>query len=474
MYKRLSIINKLSVLYTVSVTILLIIMAVLSGYVVNRVVAAAEDQFLIDEIIVMSELLAQHKGNLGILKTEVNAVPQSLKYATYKYYVKIIDKNNVTVMKTPDFDKIVINPLFPELDIKRWQEHSIQWKTEKGSQYRSKTAPLLIDLNGNVKYIVKIVIDGTIPRNIIFKYQYYGVTFFICCLFVLIIVGRIITKYSLKSLDEMIALTEKVSIEKLSNRIVIDNYPIELKSLGQSLNEMLARIEVAYQQISECVNVLAHELRTPIHNLMLATDLELCRDRSILDYKHLMSSHLEEFHRLNKLIDSVLFLARTNDQKMTLNWDTINIYSTVENVIRSLNMLSNQKKINIDNQTKGALIADEMLLNRALRNLLENAIKYIPNGGNVIVSVKQENAKIKLIIADNGPGIKLDILHKVINQQPLTPCQHSQVYGIGIGLRIVNTIMFLHGGTMTVQSQNQVGTSVILTFEDNNNQCIFS
>lgn len=150
----------------------------------------------------------------------------------------------------------------------------------------------------------------------------------------------------------------------------------ELRALSQALNQMLDRLEQGFAQLSRFSEDLAHEMRTPLSNLMGQTQQALRRSRSVEDYQNLLVSNQEEYERLARMIDSMLFLARTEQPKAAIQRETVDLQALGEQLCDYFEGMAQERDITLLNQAGGEFAAEPQLLRRALANLLANALRH--------------------------------------------------------------------------------------------------
>lgn len=461
-----SLTNKLTFLYTSVSLSILIFLAIIAYWIVYQVIITAEKQYIIDEVHILQNLLEKHPNQLSSLTQEVNAVPEALTNAEYRYYIKIYDNKNNVLMETPGIEKALIDARYPILDEKNWQNHWLHWKSITGKKFLSMRAPIQFDKNGKSNLYMEMSLDGTYPEEIINNYGSKALLFLFIITGIIIILARAVTKRGLRRLYDMVQITESISIEKLTARTELYNWPRELVPLWKAFNQMLIRIEKAFQRISDSTTELAHEIRTPIHNLILSTEVVLNRVRSQEEYKNILESNFEEYKRLSNIIDSILFLARTENANYSLQKSNLILDDELKKLAEYYKIIASEKNIHITLHGKGVIQGNLILLQRAISNLLNNAIQHTPQGGliNIIIQ-KNANSYTEILIKDNGSGIPTEhheyIFERFYRVKKTEFCQSS---GIGLGLAIVKAIVELHDGIVSVKSEINSGTTFILGF----------
>ncbi|QOQ78211.1 heavy metal sensor histidine kinase [Pseudomonas poae] len=238
----------------------------------------------------------------------------------------------------------------------------------------------------------------------------------------------------------------------------------ELQVLSQALNQMLARLEDGFAQLSRFSEDLAHEMRTPLTNLMGHTQQSLRHGRSIEDYQNLLVSNQEEYERLARMIDSMLFLARNEQSHASVSHELINLHDLVEQLCEYFEGVAQEHDVTLINQAHDQLRADPALVRRALANLLSNALRYGATGTAVTISSVVWEDRIEVTVHNQGPPISAQHLPRLFERfYRCDPSRNQPDDSGGLGLAIVRSIMQLHGGRVTVESTG-AGTRFCLVF----------
>lgn len=244
-------------------------------------------------------------------------------------------------------------------------------------------------------------------------------------------------------------------------------YPLEVEGLAASLDDMLGRLERAFRALSEFSAELAHELRTPIHVLRQQAEVAMQRMRTPEEYRDVLGATLEELDRMRRMVDDILFLARSEDPRAVIKRAPLRLADEVNDVIEFLSADASDRHVDIRSAVADSveLRADRMLLRRALVNVISNALHHTPRDGHVTVSARDDGDRIAIAVSDSGAGIPNELLPRVFDRHVRgseSVVRHPQ--GAGLGLAIVRAIVTLHGGTATATSTPGQGTTITLFF----------
>jgi two-component system heavy metal sensor histidine kinase CusS len=269
----------------------------------------------------------------------------------------------------------------------------------------------------------------------------------------------------LKPLRAIAESARGIKTHHLQQRLDQGQFPQELRDLVQALNAMLDSLDHAFERLARFSADLAHELRTPITNLMGEAEILISKDRPIEDYRLVVESSLDEYRRLSRLISRMLFLARSEDPSTTITNTSIETESLLGEVLAFFEAMAEEQKVRLAGEAAGVIRGDPDMLRQALANLISNALAATPEGGEIFVTVKGQDHQALLEVRDNGRGIPAEELPNVLDRfYRTTDALKRKSPGTGLGLAIVQSIALLHGGDLRILSEQGKGTTVVLTF----------
>jgi two-component system heavy metal sensor histidine kinase CusS len=211
---------------------------------------------------------------------------------------------------------------------------------------------------------------------------------------------------------------------------------------------------------------LAHELRTPLQNLMGEAEVILSRQRTPEEYRQILESSLEEYGTLSRTIKELLFLARAENPQTAIQRARLDVRREIDSVFEFHDAQFHELGITVTRQGDAYLDADPLLFRRALNNLISNAVRHTPKGGEIRLTARRPEADlVEVAVSDTGCGIPAEHLSK-IGDRFYRPDRTHFVHrdGAGLGLAIVKSIMALHGGSIAIESVEGTGTTVFLRF----------
>jgi two-component system heavy metal sensor histidine kinase CusS len=251
--------------------------------------------------------------------------------------------------------------------------------------------------------------------------------------------------------------TQEVTAQQLSHRLSVESVPIELAELAQSLNEMLARLEVAFLRLSDFSSDIAHELRTPVSNLMTQTQVALSRARDADAYRSILESNAEEFERMARMISDMLLLAKADNGLVVPNQERVDVASEVRALFDYYDALAEEKGLRLTLEGAGTIMADRLMLRRALGNLLSNAVRHSTPNSMVRVLVSTVADQVCICMENRGDTIAPEHWERIFDRFfRVDISRQRSSEGTGLGLAITKSIVTAHGGTITASSVDNV------------------
>lgn len=307
--------------------------------------------------------------------------------------------------------------------------------------------------NQAVISVAYILNDLRNTLNRLFMIQLIALPFI---LLISIIGGWVMSSVSLKPIDIIIKTTDEITEKNLSRRLPEIPTNDEVGHLTRTLNNMIERLEQSFNQIKKFAADASHELRTPLTILQGELEIALHSKKTPEEYEEVLISALEEVSRLSNVVESILELSKAETGQITINLRMENISKIAEEVAEDISIIAEQKKIQIVKAIEPDIIApvDAPRFHQALLNLLDNATKYTPEGGRIILSLQKDTEYAKLVVEDNGIGIPKEDLNNVFDRMyRASKGIKSGVKGYGLGLSIVKWIVEAHNGTIEVESE---------------------
>jgi two-component system, OmpR family, heavy metal sensor histidine kinase CusS len=249
----------------------------------------------------------------------------------------------------------------------------------------------------------------------------------------------------------------------LKERVNPADWPGELKPLAIAFDDMLKRLDDSFTRLSQFSADLAHELRTPIANMLGEAQVALTRDRTPAEYRETIESTIGECERLSRIVDNLLFVARVDAAREPIARKRFDARAAVEKIAAFYQTIADDHHVTITCSGEAQMYADPDLFERALGNLLDNALRFTPENGSIQIGLSEHDAGVEVAVSDNGCGIAPEHLPRVFDRFYRAESSRGSD-GAGLGLALVKSIVDLHGGSAGIHSEIGRGTTVTLTF----------
>jgi heavy metal sensor kinase len=277
------------------------------------------------------------------------------------------------------------------------------------------------------------------------------------------IAGRALTPVS-----ELIRAARSIGADNLTRRISVPDTGDELRDLALTLNEMLARIDSAFRQVTQFTASASHELRTPLALIRTTSEVALLRKSATAStYREALLSVLSEAERNTALLDQLLFLARA-DSGQVLTKRPVEVGAEIRNACEQVRLLAAEKDLGLRVQMEGDpawISGNADHLRRLWLVLLDNAVKYTPAGGEVAVSMQADSNSVSVEVTDTGIGIgENDLPHIFERFFRADEARTRGVGGTGLGLSIARWVAEAHEATIHVRSITGQGSGFRVAF----------
>jgi two-component system heavy metal sensor histidine kinase CusS len=327
----------------------------------------------------------------------------------------------------------------------------------KGAPYRAMVATVPRDAWGRDNWTLQVAVDLTQEQVVLGRQRVWVWTLLAAALIVCPGIGFAIAKRSTRPLREVAETARHIGSSTLNERIRTEGYPVEIRILAEAFNAMLERLEESFARLSRFSADIAHELRTPVNNIRGEAEVALARNRSPEEYIEVIGSSLEESVRLSELIESLLFLARSESPGDHLKRTPEDVGRLLTDLCDYYEAAATEADVMLSVTVRSDVIVasvDRLLLLRALGNLVSNSLAHCSSGDSIWLSAQ---------VRDTGSGIPADVLPRVFDRlYRADPARSRNTGGTGLGLAIVQQIIFLHGGDVQISSGPGRGTTVLV------------
>jgi two-component system heavy metal sensor histidine kinase CusS len=321
-----------------------------------------------------------------------------------------------------------------------------------GTDYRVLNAPLFLDKPDSPQ--LTLLLDITHHQHFLQRMQHLIWLTVSLSALTTALLGAWAARSGLRPLRRMSAVARGVSAQSLNARLPEENMPPELAEMAHHFNAMLGRLDDSFQRLSAFSADIAHELRTPLSNLLTHTQVTLTRERPLEDYREALHSNLEELQWMAQLVNDMLYLAKADHGLLMPKHEPLALAEEVDVLLEFFAPLAEDARVTLKRDGHARLQGDRSMLRRALSNLLDNALRFTPAGGEVRVRIIDHVAGLRLTVENSGDGISADLLPRLFDRfYRADPARHEgSSEHAGLGLAITQSIVRAHGGQIRCES----------------------
>lgn len=444
--------------------LLMVLLATGSLYMVLRAeLDKSTEQFLADKLQVLRTMLRERPDDEDGLREEIELESAARRYE--QFYIRLLDEHGTPILTTPGMDE--------QLDLaglvsrtRSHPEHSDLMMGKHGQAFRVTSGAATVGKPPTRADTIQVAIDISQEEELLRRYRFWFWAILLTTLVLFPLVGYRVARHGIRPVEEIAATARRITSSNLRERIGAEGYPSELASLAGTFNEMLDRLEQAFERISRFSADIAHDLRTPVNNIRGEAEVALARARTVDEYRDVLESSLEETVQLSELIGDLLFLARAESPVTHVHRQSVEVGELLGIVREYYEATASDGGVSLVTASGSEPITaglDRSLMLRAVSNLVSNAIAHTPSGGSVTLAASATEAEIRIKVSDTGIGIPVEALPRVFDRFfRVDPSRSKTSGGTGLGLAIVQSIMTLHGGTAEITSQLGRGTCVTL------------
>jgi len=450
-----SIAAQLVLLFTLTATLLLFCGLGAFYWIVVRHAFAEDNAVLADKI---SGLSADFRESGPRIFGEELKARRAGDHAPY--WIRILDSEGHTVTETAGMERFVPLSVFPPA-----QKSTSSIGGSKDYRTGAKLFSLVAvnEKTGGQTYTIQVAQDRSSDEQLERRFGVLLIVMLAGSILASAIIAIAVTKHGLRPLAKMTRSLERIGPAHLNERVALAGWPRELQPLATTFDAMLARLEDSFKRLSQFSADLAHELRTPVANIMGEAQVALTRERTPSEYREVIESTIAECERLSGIVDNLLFVARVDAARESIERKLIDARAAVEKIATFYQTLAEDRNVAIHCSGEGEIYVDPALFERALGNLMDNALRFTPEGGTIQISITVKAAHSEVTVSDNGYGITPEHLPRVFDRFYRVDSSRSSD-GAGLGLALVKSIIDLHGGSAKIESEVNRGTTVTLTF----------
>lgn len=447
MFRALSLTKRLTIFFTLVAAVIVLGLGVLFLIATERHFLDLDRVTLQDKQKLIGDILA----NANSFEDTQWRLSEALSNH-YGLYVLIKDSQGRILFKSNGF-----NPHRVQLTARRPSGTQLfqHWK-DAGHEFHGLSFQSSATYRPSSKLNILIAIDTKHHTQFMTELQYTLVIYAVLATIISGLLGWFAAHQGLAPLRAMKTRAAVVTGQQLSQRMPVEEVPVEMAVLAQELNQMLDRLQDDFRRLSEFSSDLAHELRTPISNLLTQTQVTLSTKREANTYRDILASNAEEFQRLARMVSDMLFLAKTEHGVDLPNKERFSAAQEAQALLEFYDAVAVERNIKLGLRGSGVILGDRLMFRRAVSNLLSNALRHTRDYGEVTIEIDQTPEATLVTVENTGDDIDPKVLPRLFDRfYQATPTRaRPDSDGTGLGLAIARAIIEAHGGRAIASSSS--------------------
>jgi two-component system heavy metal sensor histidine kinase CusS len=452
----------------ISALITFLLAGIFLYHTLEQIVSRHYEEIMRAKLASLSRLIAMPNADATMVRHELDRDDGEPKHVHVHLYGDIQTENDKSKGHPEDLEK----GFFPAPVGEPTEEISLNsFYSKDGRHYQTMSAWLPLGAVGNeARIYARLARDVSEGDKILSRFAAALIAGLAVLFGVTAAIAAVVIKEPFAQLRKFENTVAEISTANLDRRFEIDGLPSELQTLGQSFNEMLSRVQESHSRLSNFSANIAHELKSPLNNMLLAIDVALRKARTVEEYRAVLESFAEDGERLSRLVQDLLLVARGKSLDADLERQQIDVASEIE-IIREYFAPAAQEReitLKVSHNVSRPINANRILLQRAINNLVDNALKYTPSGGTINLSAVELDRSTKIEVNDTGEGISPEFLPYAFDRFTVGAPSVAAHNGTGLGLSIVRSVVELHGGSVRIESERGKGTVVTIEIPHGN------
>jgi heavy metal sensor kinase len=386
--------------------------------------------------------------------------------------LEVFNRDNSIVLKSPQLGDQILPISMQSISVAFKGKSTFININAAMDKISKKTVRLRVILypdqnNGSAQYLFAIAVPTARIHHILFQLRLIIFLLIPFAMMVAAVGGWFLAGKAFEPVNQVILAANALGAENLHQRLPVSAVDDEISRLSVTLNDMIGRLERSFSAQKQLAADASHELKTPLTILSGQIEVALRENRESSEYKETLQNNLEEIHRLQKIVDSLLLLSRIDSGKLIVGNTTVRLDEVLLASMEKLSSIAKEKGISIDFQLDDSKCVDDIIvfgdsasLQNVFLNLFDNAIKYSRIGSQLKCTLKANDKIAEIDIMDSGEGISSEHIGHIFER--FYRADHSQGIegntGAGLGLAIAKAVVEAHNGTITITSKPGEGT----------------
>ncbi len=444
--RRLTLTTRLTALFTLSSALVLLGFGWITMNAIQRHFEDLDRSTLQDKFRLIREVGAQAQS-----PDELSRRLADVLHSHNDLYVRVQSLDAVLYSSTD----MVSPPAWSDWPITKDAKTLLTWK-DQGRTYRGARSTMPSPYSSERNLDVWALLDTQHHMRFMTELSKTLLLYFILAAVLSGILGWCSARSGLRPLRDMKSHARSITVHRLGERMPVESVPVEMADLAKTLNQMLQRLQSDFRRLSEFSSDLAHELRTPISNMLTVTQVELSQPRTVAQYQEVLASNSEDLQRLARIVSDMLLLATTEHGLTLPTQERIRLEGEVLALFDFYDALAQDKHIALSLVGEGEIEGDRLMVRRAISNLLSNALRHTAQNGSIAVEIDRAQDATTVHVSNTGTTVSPDLLPRLFDRffRADGARANPTSVGAGLGLSITFAIMQAHGGRATVTSTN--------------------
>jgi heavy metal sensor kinase len=417
------------------------------------------DRILHDEVKELSEILSQDLKGFQLLRDFESGV---MARTFYPIYLRVLSPDGSVLYVSKNFEEIGYSHRDQVMSNMMKGKETLEEVRSPGRRRTFRMINVPTYREGRLAYVIQVATHLRFVTKSLSHFKGNMLAAFPIILILGSLGGWILARRSLSPIGYIASKAEHITSNSLNERLATRGTDDEMDHLIRTINEMIARLESSFKRIAEFTADASHELKTPLCALRGEAEVLLSRRRTPEEYQEGLGNLIERFDFLNRMLNDLIILSKFDSSQMELEGIPVRLDLLITDISNLFQVLSEQKRITLEMNTiqETMVLGDKARLQQLFTNLIDNAIKFTPEGGTIQIAVERNEGFAQVMIKDNGIGIPKEEQEKIFKRfYSVDKSRSKETGGVGLGLSICKWIAKAHQGKIEVDSELNQGST---------------